>query len=217
VASLRITAADVRGAVAGQAQPLETGPIDVSAARPAGVAVLIALSPEPLMYLVLRGSHLADHAGEIAFPGGKPDPGDASLQATAAREALEEVGVEERDIEWVGTLSPVPVITGRYMIHAFVGLLAEGVVPRVASGEIVKVLSLPLAPYIAGDLLVRAVEVEWHGHRMLAPHFPIDAHILYGATAYITWELLLRLAAAMGRELSPPAMESTAPWAKRYR
>lgn len=193
-----------------------SGPIDVSRARPAGVAVPISLSPEPTLHLVLRSSHLVDHAGEIAFPGGKPDAADASLRATAGRELFEEVGVSQDEIEWLGELSPCPVITGRFVIHPFVALLADGVVPRVASGEIAEVLSLPIAPYVAGEEPVRAIEVPWQDLLVLAPHFPIGGRTLYGATAYITYELLIRLAAALGRELAPPLIESAAPWGKRY-
>jgi 8-oxo-dGTP pyrophosphatase MutT (NUDIX family) len=216
VAPFRITRADLRSALAAAKRPISTGPIDLSAARPAGVAVPIALAPEPVVYLVLRGNHLADHAGEIGFPGGKADASDASLRATAARELREEVGVEENAIEWLGELSPVPVITGRFVIHPFVGLLADGVVPRVASGEVAEVLSMPLGPYVSGEARARAISVEWRGARVLAPHFPVGGRVLYGATAYVAYELLARLAAAMGRELAPPELESEAPWANRY-
>ncbi len=122
----------------------------------------------------------------------------------------------EGEIEWLGELSPCPVITGRFVIHPFVALLAEGVVPRVASGEIAEVLSLPIAPYVAGEERVRAIEVPWQDILVLAPHFPVGGRTLYGATAYITYELLVRLAAALGRELAPPLIESAAPWGKRY-
>lgn len=212
----RITAAALRGALRGPPLPLDAGPIDVSAARPAAVAVPIALAPEPTIHLVLRGSHLADHAGEIAFPGGKAEASDASLRATAAREMLEEVGVHEREIEWIGELSPIPVITGRYVIHPFVGLLAAGVVPRVASGEIAEVLTLPIAPYVLGEQRVRAIVGRWGGAEVLAPHFPVGGRILYGATAYVTYELLARIAAAIGGALAPPVIEAEAPWANRY-
>src|SRR5439155_12385068 len=52
------------------------GPIDLRDARPASVVVPIVFSPEPSVVAVLRASHLADHAGEVGFPGVKPDPGD---------------------------------------------------------------------------------------------------------------------------------------------
>lgn len=192
------------------------GGIDVSKARPAGVAVPISLSPEPLLHLVLRSRHLTDHAGEIGFPGGKVDAADEDLRATAARELFEEVGVLESELEWLGTLSACPVITGRYVIHPFVALLREGAAPRVASGEVAEVLTLPIAPYVSGAERVRAIEVEWRGTRVITPHFPVGGHVLYGATAYIAYELLARLAAALGTELPPPKVEPSAPWTSLY-
>lgn len=214
--SLRITAVELRAALAGGPRPLDPGQIDVSGARPAAVVVPVALSPSPVIYLALRGDHLADHAGEIAFPGGKMDSGDASLRATAAREMREEVGLREGDVEWIGELSPMPVITGRYVIHPFVGLLAEGVVPRVTSGEFAEVLTLPIEPYLTGELRARGMSVAWRGAHVMAPHFAIGARVLYGATAYITYELLTRLAETLGRPLPPLDLVNEAPWGDRY-
>jgi len=212
----RLTEGLLRGAFLSGNVDYDLWTIDPKGMRPAGVAVLLSLSPEPLLHLVLRSRHLADHAGEIGFPGGKPDAGDADLRATAARELFEEVGVAEAQIEWLGTLSPCPVITGRYMIHPFVALLAEGVVPRVASGEVAEVLALPIGPYLSGEERIVAIEVEWRGVAMVAPHFPVGGHVLYGATAYIAYELLVRLAVAMGSELLAPKIEASAPWGNRY-
>lgn len=217
VTSPRITADLVRRAFSGEGRGLPAGPIDVSEAREAAVAVPIAIEPEPRVFLVLRAGHLVDHAGEIAFPGGKRDATDASLRETAARELFEEVAVREDDVEWVGELSAIPVITGRFLIHPFVGLLGGGAAPRVASGELEEVLELPLEPYVLGGRRVRAIEMEWRGVKLLAPHFPIGERTLYGATAYITYELLVRLAAAAGRELPELEVGTAAPWGSRYR
>lgn len=214
---LRITAEEIRDALSAGGRPLDAGPIDISAARLAAVAVPIVLSPTPFLYLVLRGAHLSDHAGEIAFPGGKMDPGDESLQKTAAREMREEVGVDESCVTWLGELSPIPVITGRYVIHPFVALLSESTVPHVASGEIAEVLKLPILPYLEGEMRIFAMRVEWRGASVLAPHFPIGDRILYGATAYVVYELFARLAAAKGRLLAPPEITAETPWANRYK
>ncbi|MEZ4301193.1 MAG: CoA pyrophosphatase [Polyangiaceae bacterium] len=216
MASPSLTVDVLRAALATGARQLATGAIDMSEARPAGVAVPIALGEEPTLYLVLRGSHLADHAGEIAFPGGKREASDESLLHTAGREMREEVAVGEEEVEWLGELTPIPVITGRFLIHPFVAVLNSGVVPRVASGEIAEVLSLPLLPYVRGEVPMRAVTAEWNGARMLAPHFPVGGRILYGATAYITYELIARTSAAMGTTLPPLVIENDAPWGKRY-
>jgi 8-oxo-dGTP pyrophosphatase MutT (NUDIX family) len=166
--------------------------------------------------VVLRGSHLQDHAGEVGFPGGKPDPGDADLEATALRELFEEVGVPPEEVEVLGQLRPMPVITGRYLIHPFVGALRPGAAPRVASPEIARVIALPLLPLITGEAPMEAIRGEWEGVTVFAPHFPLDGCVLYGASAYILYELLSRLAASLGRTLPAPRVQSDPPWGDRY-
>lgn len=214
---MRIDAALLREALAGPLPlPALGSSIDVSRAKAAAVVVPVALDPDPVGVVVLRASHLTDHAGEVGFPGGKPDPGDASLEATALRELDEEVGVAASDVTIVGKLTPVPVITGRYLIHAFVGLLASSAPPMVASPEIARVLTIPLLPLLTGDRPIHAVRGEWNDTVVFAPHFDADGAILYGASAYIFYELLLRLAATLGRSLPAPVLTTEVPWGDRY-
>jgi hypothetical protein len=57
---------------------------------------------------------------------------------------------------------------------------------------------------------------EWNGARVFAPHFPLDGCVLYGASAYIFYELLSRLASALGLTLPPPRQKDERPWGDRY-
>jgi len=70
--------------------------------RPAAVLIPVVARPEPTVLLTLRASHLNDHAGQIAFPGGKIDPADASPRDAALREAFEEVGLDRGFIDPIG-------------------------------------------------------------------------------------------------------------------
>jgi 8-oxo-dGTP pyrophosphatase MutT (NUDIX family) len=216
---MQITVEILRAALSSAVRPLADlahGPIDVSRARSAGVVIPIALLPEPHVYLMIRGSDLTDHAGEVCFPGGKPEAGDVDLRATAARELEEEVGVGRADLEWVGELSACPVITGRYLIHPFVAVLNEGATPRPASSEVARIVSLPLIPLLTGELPTFAVKRMWDGVPVTAPHFPVDGNVLYGASAYIFYELLGKLAAALEHELPPFRLQDEPPWGTRY-
>jgi 8-oxo-dGTP pyrophosphatase MutT (NUDIX family) len=190
--------------------------IDVREARAAAVIVALRFEPALSALLVLRASHLADHAGEVGFPGGKPDPGDADLTATALRELDEEVAVPPSAVTILGPLSPMPVITGRYLIHPFVGALAEGAAPRVASPEIERVLELPLLPLLTGEVRMSAVQGLWSDAMRFAPHFEVGGAVLYGASAYILYELLLRLAGRLGLSLPEPIITDVLPWGDRY-
>jgi len=214
---VRLTPETIRAALA-HALPMPAlgSVIDVSQARAAAVVVPLRLDGEPRVVVVLRGSHLKDHAGEVGFPGGKPEPSDADLQATALREMDEELGVPAAEVEILGTLMPMPVITGRYLIHSFVGALAEGAAPRAASSEIARVMELPILPYLLGERPIAAIRGEWSGTVVFAPHFPVDGAVLYGASAYIFYELLARLAAQLGHTLPPPELQTEPPWGDRY-
>ena len=173
--------------------------------------------PGPRLTLLVRGAHLKDHGGEIGYPGGKPDPGDVDLRATAAREMREEIGIAEEDVAWLGPLSPCPVITGRYVIHPFVAVVRAGVEPRIASaGEVERLLTLPILPVLRGEIPIYAVSGEWRGVQIFAPHFRIGARVLYGASAYFTYQLLARIAAALGVSLPAPIVEGAPPWGDRY-
>src|SRR5260370_25439848 len=70
--------------------------------RPAAVLVPIVDRPEPTVLLTQRTTELSSHAGQIAFPGGKIDPGDASPLAAALREAGEEIGLDRRLVHPIG-------------------------------------------------------------------------------------------------------------------
>jgi 8-oxo-dGTP pyrophosphatase MutT (NUDIX family) len=190
--------------------------IDVRNAKAAAVVVPVALTPIPIAFVVLRSPHLAEHAGEVGFPGGKPDPADTGLAATALRELEEEVGVPRASVDLVGELRPIPVITGRYLIHPFVGVLREGVSPTVASAEIARVIAVPLLPLLDGERPIQAIRGEWGGREIFAPHFPLDGCVLYGASAYILYELLARLAARLGTTLPEPRVQDELPWGDRY-
>ena len=207
----------VRRALAEPAsEPAFTWGIDLTHAKPA--AVVVPLLPSPLRaLLVVRGKELRDHAGEVGFPGGKPEPGDASLEATALRELEEEVGLARESVAIAGTLAPVPVITGRYLIHPFVGLVDPKATARVAStGEIQRLVELPIDRLFDEPFAISAVRRTVLGRTKLIPFFPLDDCVLYGASAYIFWELLSRLAAVLGRTIPEPRMVEGNPWGNRY-
>lgn len=185
--------------------------------RLAAVVVPLRLGPSPIAFAMVRAAALADHPGEVAFPGGKHEAQDTDLRATAFREALEEVGLGEEALEEVGTLRPVPVITGRFRIHPFVAAVRAGHAPRIASTEIARLIEVPLAAFITGEKRIGAIDATWRGVELRVPHFDLDGCVLYGASAYLFYELLGKLAAHLGAELPPMVVQPDAPWGERYR
>jgi 8-oxo-dGTP pyrophosphatase MutT (NUDIX family) len=110
-------------------------------------AVLIGLVQHPDALHVLltrRTEHLRDHAGQISFPGGRSDPGDADAIATALREAHEEVGLQARHIEVLGTLPLYATATG-YLVTPVVALVDDAVTLELDRFEVDEVFEPPLA------------------------------------------------------------------------
>ncbi len=110
----------------------------------ASVLVPIVLRPEPTVLLTERTAHLSTHSGQVAFPGGKRDPEDASAEATALREAQEEVGLAASDVELLGTL-PVYVTGTAFVITPVVALVDPAARLQPNPSEVADLFEVPLA------------------------------------------------------------------------
>lgn len=184
------------------------------AGRPASVLLAVTAGADASVLAILRSHRLGEHAGEVGFPGGKPEPDDADLLATALRETDEEVGLPADSLEPLGTLRPVSVITGKYLIHPHVALRTRPVTPTPDGVEVVRTYRLGFFDYLEGRAPIAGVAVEG-GY---FPHFPLpDGAVLYGASALMFFELLGRIANVLDRELPAPELTDTPPWGDRYR
>jgi 8-oxo-dGTP pyrophosphatase MutT (NUDIX family) len=159
-------------------------------------AVLVALSDvdgELCAVFTRRGADLRNHGGQISFPGGRRDPADASLAATALREAQEEIGLDPTAVRLLGALQPTPTIATNFAIYPFVGLIDPGQVWTVSPREVDEVLELSL-----GELR-QGYERRFLTRRGVS--FRTDAYVsgedvVWGATARILADLYERLDAA---------------------
>ncbi len=146
--------------------------------------------------LTKRRADLRRHAGEISFPGGRRDPGDASLSETALREAEEEIGLARADVRLVGALERTSTFATNYAIHPFVGML-DGRRPwRASELEVDSVLEPTLRGVRAGATRTR---MERRGFAFETDAYVFDGELVWGATARILEDLLARTGALLDR------------------
>ena len=158
---------------------------------PAAVLVAIVQGPAPGVLLTKRTAHLARHAGQVAFPGGRIDPGDPSPEAAALREAQEEVGLDPARAELLGRL-PDYVTGTAFRVTPVLALLPPGLDFRPAPNEVEAVFQLPLAVLLDPDAPQRR-RAEFRGRMRDFWVWPHPEHYVWGATAAILVHLAHRL------------------------
>lgn len=166
----------------------------------ADAAVLVPLVGEGETSVILTRRHdgLRQHGGQVSFPGGRVDPGDAGPLAAALREADEEIGLRPADARVLGYLDPLATVSG-FRVLPVVARVPAGFEPRPRPGEVAEVFSLPLAWLMAPENLDRIVINYLGRKRHVLEYHRHDAapgQRVWGATASILYNLRQRLLAA---------------------
>jgi len=161
-------------------------------------AVLLPLygwPDDPGLVFTERRADLRRHAGEISFPGGRPDEGDADLAATALREAQEEIGLDPAVVELGEALPTTGTFVTGYRIHPFVGHIPHpgelDLKPNPT--EVETVLTFSLDRLREGYAMRRLIR---RGIPLHTPTYEVEGHLIWGATARILGDLLDRFEAA---------------------
>ncbi|HET9460135.1 MAG TPA: CoA pyrophosphatase [Sphingomicrobium sp.] len=165
---------------------------EASALAGTAAAVLIAVTdrPHPGVVLTVRREHLRTHAGQVAFPGGRIDPGEEPV-AAALREAQEELALDPALVAVAGTLDPYRTITG-YLVTPVLGVIPPGLALVPHDHEVADWFEAPLAhlldpanqrteSVVSGGLERRYWRIEW------------DDRLIWGATAAMLVNLSRRL------------------------
>jgi 8-oxo-dGTP pyrophosphatase MutT (NUDIX family) len=140
-------------------------------------------------YLVLtkRAEYLNHHRGQVAFPGGRVDAGDAGLLEAALRESHEEIGVHPGDVRILGQLDQVRGAYG-FLITPFVGLIPSSYEFRLNPRETAAVFTVPMSALLEPSSVSVDEHLSWHGEPVY--HFFFDGWDIWGATARMIVQFL---------------------------
>jgi 8-oxo-dGTP pyrophosphatase MutT (NUDIX family) len=169
----------------------DTGIERVRDLTPAAVLIAVTDEAEPQLLLTRRNANMKRHPGQIAFPGGRIDPGDASAVAAALREAEEEVALGREHVEVLGTLERYETGTG-FSISPVVGVVPVGLQFAAHEREVAEVFHVPFA-HVMDPANHEMQTGEWQGRRR---NFFVIRHgerEIWGATAGIIVNLSKRL------------------------
>jgi 8-oxo-dGTP pyrophosphatase MutT (NUDIX family) len=164
---------------------------DLEGFRPSAVLVpIVEQAGEPALLLTLRTSTLSSHAGQISFPGGRRDPGDLDLRATALRETEEELGLLRSQIEILGSLDDVPTFRSGYIITPFVGWLTGELALKPNPREVASTFFTPLEALTRPGVACDHGVVGTGALRTVMIGYQWEDQLIWGATARIIRDLL---------------------------
>jgi len=154
-------------------------------------AVLILFYPETSRIyfpLIERPVYEGAHSGQIALPGGKYDPDDPDYQATALREAEEEIGINAAEVKILGLLTQLFIPVSNFLIYPYIGYLKEKPIMKPEPREVARIIPTEVNEiFDPGNYKQRIIKVR--SQRLQAPYFDYHGHVVWGATAMILAEL----------------------------
>ncbi len=140
--------------------------------------------------LTRRSLTLTHHPGQVSFPGGGIDPGDAGPEAAALREAQEETGLDPTGVRVLGTLPPLPVTASRNLVTPVLGWWDRpSAVAAADPAETVDVFRVPVADLVDPARRVTAT-LRHGGHEYRGPAFDVGDVLVWGFTAFVLDRLL---------------------------
>jgi len=186
-------AAQLRMAPPGHAHALMPAPD----AQEAGVLLLVYPYQADLCFVLTRRTdRLGYHRGQISLPGGRREPGDANLVATALREAQEELGIAAEQIALLGVLTALYIPPSNFIVQPVVGYAAARPAFQPNADEVAELIEAPLRLLL--DPTTRQIGPLPQQGSLSGPFYRIGKHVVWGATAMVLseFEVALRNAGA---------------------
>ena len=142
--------------------------------------------------LTKRATYKGAHSAQISFPGGKAEAGENAIQ-TALREAEEEIGIHQADVQVIGQLSDFNVIPSNFIVTPIVGALNYTPVFKPDPREVDRIIYAELNDLLREDAVHEEEILAAGVYPMIAPHFLIENEIVWGATAMMLNEFRILL------------------------
>ncbi len=159
----------------------------------AAVLIPVVAQPDGLTVLFTqRTIHLKSHSGQVSFPGGRAEPGDASAELTALREAEEEIGLSAGRVEILARLPEYHTRTG-YRVTPVIGLLEPPLELAPDPREVDEIFEVPLA-FLLDPANHQRQSREWQGELRWFFAMNYGGHTIWGATAGMLVNLSRHLA-----------------------
>ncbi len=155
-------------------------------------SVLIILYPEKSEWhtvFIKRTPDNGPHSGQMAFPGGIKETTDRSLFETALREAEEEVGIDSKQITYIGKLTPLHIPVSNILVHPFVGSIPFRPILKKNKDEVAEIFEISLKSFLDKSIL-SFFTFDFKGNTYKAPCFVIGKYTIWGATAMMWNEFL---------------------------
>jgi 8-oxo-dGTP pyrophosphatase MutT (NUDIX family) len=133
--------------------------------------------------LTKRTDRVEHHKGQISFPGGAVDKGDASIEETVLRETYEEIGLSREHIEILGRIDDVLTMASNYVVHPFVGCITHLNDLVINRAELERVVKAPLSLFHRANSEKKRYSVEYEGVIYETPAYQYGKDLIWGATA----------------------------------
>jgi len=146
-------------------------------------------SYETSLVLILRNSYPGVHSAQVAFPGGKIEPQDLSIEAAAIRETEEEIGVDSKDIQLVKAMSPLYIPPSNFIVYPFLGTANEPLQFIKEESEVQEIIEVKLSDFLDARSVVRTRVSTSYKIEVEVPAFSLNGYTVWGATAMMLSEI----------------------------